>query len=96
MLYLKSADGKVRVIVLEAMNLERIKAGEPAKTPDGEVLIAFTPDPVWLADKLMDTDGDAAEIARLIDEAAKRPQKEPTRPTHNQHLHKFGGTEHGD
>lgn len=89
MIYLKSSDGTARVIVLEALNLERIKAGKPAKTPDGEVVIAFTPDPVWLADKIMDTDGDAAKIAALIDEAARRPQKEQNRPTHGRHVHKF-------
>ena len=92
MIYMKSADGTVRVIVLEAGNLEQIKAGKPAKTPDGSVLIAYTPDPVWLADKLMDVaDGDAAKIAALIDEAAKRPQKDPARPTHGHHIRSFLG-----
>jgi len=88
-IYLQSKDGAVKIIVLEANNLEQIRQGRPAKTPDGSVLIAYTPDPVWLADKLMDTDGDAGAVAALIDEAAKRPQKEPNRPKHGQHLHKF-------
>jgi len=92
MLYLKGADGSIRVIVLETANLEQIRAGRPAKTPDGEVLIAWTPDPVWLADKIMETDGDAQQIAALIDEAAKRPQREP-RPRHAPHEHDFGGSE---
>ena len=90
MIYMKSSDGTVKVIVLEAQNLDRIREGKPAKTPDGSVLIAFTPDPVWLADKLMDTDGDAIAIAALIDEAAKRPQK-IARPSHPGHVHEFGG-----
>lgn len=89
MIYLKGED--VKIIVLEAGNLEQIKAGRPAKTPDGSVLIAYSPDPVWLADKLLDTDGDAAKIAALIDEAGKRPQRDPKRPTHGQHLHSFLG-----
>lgn len=89
MLYLQSADGGLKIVVLEAANLDLIRGGKPARTPDGSVLIAFTPDPVWLADKLMDCDGDAAAIARLIDEAAKRPQKGPDRPKHGHHLHKF-------
>ncbi len=97
MLYLKSSDGLVRVIVLESANIDRIRQGKPAKTPDGSVIIAFTPDPVWLADRIMDTDGDAAKIAALIDEAAKRPQKEPNRPAHGQHTHTFArGEGYGD
>lgn len=91
MLYLKSDDGALRVIILESANLDALKAGRPAKTPDGSVLIAWTPDPVWLADKLMDTDGDTQAVARLIDEAAKRPEKPGPRPTHKPHHHKFGG-----
>lgn len=89
MLYLQTADGKLKIVILEAGNIEQLKQGRPAKTPDDTVLIAYTPDPVWLADKLLDCDGDAKEIARLIDEAAKRPQKEPNRPKHEKHLHKF-------
>lgn len=76
MIYLKSADGTVKIVVLESANIEAIKAGRPAKTADGSVLIAWTPDVVWLADKLMDSDGDAAEIGRLIDEAARRPERQ--------------------
>ncbi len=91
MIYMKSADGAVRVIVLESANLDELKKGRPARTPDGSVLIVWTPDPVWLADKLMDTGGDAAEIGRLIDEAAKRAEKPGRRPTHKPHVHKFGG-----
>lgn len=90
MLYLKSADGALKIVVLETANLEALKAGRPAKTADGSVLIAWTPDPVWLADKLMDCDGDGAAIGRLIEEAAKRPQRGP-RPKHGYHEHKFGG-----
>ena len=85
MLYLT---GDVALIVLESANIEKIKSGMPAKTPDGKVIIAWTPDPVWLADKIMDSDGSAAEIARLIDESTKRPQK-PDRPKHETHTHDF-------
>lgn len=90
MIYLKSPEGDVRIVVLETANLESLKAGKPAKSPDGSVLIAWTPDPVWLADKIMETGGDAVQIGKLIDEAAKRPQKPTNRPHHGQHVHKFG------
>lgn len=89
MIYLQTADGRLKIVVLEAGNIEQLKQGRPAKTPDNSVLIAYTPDPVWLADKLMDCDGDAKDIARLIDEAAKRPQKLPDRPTHGKYIHKL-------
>ncbi len=85
MLYMTSGDG-LKIIVLEKQNIEKILAGHPAFTQDKSVLIAFTPDPVWLADKIMDTDGDAVTIGKLIDEAAKRPQQ-PPRPHHkSQHF----------
>ena len=80
--------GDVTLIVLESANIEKIKSGSPAKTPDGKVIIAWTPDPVWLADKIMDSDGSCEAIAKLIDEAAKRPQK-PYRPKHETHTHDF-------
>ena len=92
MIYLTSADKSVRIVVLETANLEELKKGRPARTPDGSVLIAWTPDPVWLADKLMDTNGDATAVGRLIDEASQRPEK-PSRPHHKPHEHKFGTTE---
>lgn len=81
--------GDVTIVVLESANLEEIKKGRPAKTPDGKVVICWTPDPVWLADKIADSDGDGATIAKLIDEAAKRPQK-PARPHHKLHEQKIG------
>jgi len=86
MIYMQG-DG-VKIIILETANLEEIKKGRPAHTPDKSVLIAWTPDPVWLADKIADSDGDGPTIARLIDEASKRPQK-PLRPHHGMHKHEF-------
>ena len=91
MLYLKTTDGDLKIVVLETANLDELRKGRPAKSPAGTVLIAWTPDPVWLADKLMDCDGDAAKIAAIIDEASKRPQANPVRPKHGMHQHKFGG-----
>lgn len=89
MIYL-SGDG-IKIIVLESANLDEIRKGRPAKTPDGSVLIAWTPDMVWLADNLMDCDGDAVKIGQLIDEASKRPERPGPRPKHKMHKHKFGG-----
>lgn len=90
MIYMTSDKG-VKIIVLEAGNIEQMKAGKPAKSPDGSVLIAYTPDMVWLADRLMDSGGDAAAIAALIDESCKRPQQPANRPHHEHHRHEFKG-----
>ena len=92
MIYLKSADGELRIVVLESANLEELKKGRPAKTADGSVLIAWTADPVWLADRIMDTQGDLAKIAALINEAAKRPEK-TARPYHKPHEISLGAKE---
>lgn len=77
--------GDVTIVVRESANLEELKKGRPAKTPDGKVLIAWCPDPVWLADKIADSNGDGSVIAKLIDEAAKRPEKPFPRPYHKPH-----------
>lgn len=77
MLYMRTSDGETAIVVLETANLEEIKKGYPAKTPDGSILICWTPDPVWLADKIMECGGDGGKIATAIDEAAQRPQKPP-------------------
>jgi hypothetical protein len=93
MLYM-TAD-KLHIIILETGNLEELKKGRPATTLDGEVLIAWTPDPVWLADKILETNGDGGKIAALIAEAAKRPQKPTKRPRHEPYVKTFLGDKHG-
>lgn len=85
MLYLKSSDCDLKIIVLESGNIERMKQGHPIKTQDGSILIAWTPDPVWLADQLMDTGGDPLRVAKAIEDSMKRPEKGP-RPYHKPHL----------
>lgn len=83
MLYLSGSG--LKIIVLESVNLDELKKGRPAKTPDGTVLIAWTPDPVWLAEQIAQCDGDGAKIGELIDQAAKRPEK-PPRPYHKEEV----------
>lgn len=87
MLYLTGENG-LKIIVLETKNIEKIQKGQPAHTPDKSVLIAWTPDPEWLARKILEAGGDAIEIAKLIDEASKRPEKE-LRPYHEHTQHKL-------
>lgn len=87
--------GELKIIVLETGNLEELKKGRPAKTPDGSVLIAWTPDPVWLADKILETNGDGALIGKLIEDAAKRPQKPTNRPYQEPYVKTFFGEKDG-
>lgn len=94
MLYM-TGEGGLKIVVLETGNLEELKKGRPAKTPDGSVLICWTPDPVWLADKILDSNGDTAKIAAAIDEASKRPQKPSNRPKHETYIKSFLGDQHG-
>ena len=90
MLYMTTDDGKLKIVILESANLEELKKGRPAHTADKSVMIAWRPDPVWLADQIMNIkDGDAGAIANLIDEAAKRPEKPSNRPPHKIHEHRF-------
>lgn len=91
MLYLSDKEGTMKVIVLETANLEELRKGRPATTPDKSVLIAWTPDPVWLADKILDSDGDVKKIADAIEEAAKRPEKPGPRPKHFPYVKAFLG-----
>lgn len=86
MLYMK---GTSKMIVLEPGNIEQLLAGKALRTPDGSIRIFWTPDPVWLADKIMGSSGDVEEIVRLINESAKRPQKPIDRPFHATHVHDF-------
>lgn len=86
MLYMTGSD--TTIIVLESANLDELRKGRPAKTPDGKVLIAWTPDPVWLAEQIANSGGDGALIGRLIDEAALRPEK-PKPGHHPTHVTEF-------
>jgi hypothetical protein len=89
MLYMETTDKSLKIVVLETANLEEIKKGRPAHTPDGSVLIAWTPDPVWLSDRILESGGDGKKIAAAIDEASKRPQKGP-RPHHEPYHTRLG------
>lgn len=89
MIYMKSDDGSFKLIVLETANLDELKKGRPARTPDGSVVIAWTPDPVWLSGQLGDTDGSMECIADLIEQAAKRQEIPPSRPYHPPYEQRF-------
>lgn len=77
--------GDVTIIVLETANLEELKKGRPAHSPDKKVLVAWCPDLPWLAGEMTKLfngadQPDGAEIGVLIDRASKRPEN-PTPPS---------------
>lgn len=78
----------VKIVVLETENVEELKKGRPAKTPDGSVLICWTPDPEWLAEQIKSSGGDGKRIGELIDESTRRPQKS-LRSSHPAEEHKL-------
>lgn len=90
MIYLKAHDKDLRVVVLEMGNIRSLMAGHVVYTPDKSVVVCVTNDPVWLADKIMDTGGDAQKIAALITESSKRPVKPIDRPYHETLVKELG------
>ncbi len=71
------------MLVLEPGNLEKLKAGEPIhkwlnefipELPTKvELLFAYTPDAVWVAERMKGCKGDALRLAELIQESLTRP-----------------------
>lgn len=76
MLYFNTRDGQ-HIIVLEPENLEAVRDGKFAKSPNRAVLIAYTPDAEWLGDQLVaNAENLTPEILdRLIKESQQRPEK---------------------
>lgn len=69
-----------RVIIISDGHLKRLKDGRPLKTPDGEVVICWTPDEPWLAERIADTNGDTTKVADLLAESLTRPPSADNRP----------------
>lgn len=89
MIYLKLGGGKrngeneTRLLILEPANIERIKQGLPACSPDKSVFVAYTADSAWLTDEILKLGDDlsAERLTALIEESQKRPDV-MTRPHH--------------
>jgi hypothetical protein len=63
------------MIILEPENLEELKAGVYAKSPNGVVLISYTPDAEWLGGQLI---ANAENLSpELLDSLIKKAQKRP-------------------
>lgn len=76
MIYLESGSGK-KVLILETANLEELKKGRPAMTPDGTVVVAWSPDLPWLAKHIKDSidqEKGGIDIWDLFEESTWRPE----------------------
>lgn len=74
MIFLTAPGGRLRVVVIDTDEHGQLKAAHPLLTPDKSIMLAWTPDPVWLLERIRMRPGTAQDIARTIDQAARRPQ----------------------
>lgn len=81
MLYMTKPGSTYKVIILEQADIDSMLDGAPVITPDSHVVIGWTADPEWLADKLKDAGGDIVKMADFILGATERPVQ-PMRPPH--------------
>jgi hypothetical protein len=73
MIYFKLQDGR-HLLIVEPANLVRLQGGEPLKSPNNEVMIAYTPDAPWLTEQLImrDFNFDVKELDEILRESLKR------------------------
>lgn len=74
MIYLQAPGGRFRVVVLATAEVDRIKGAAPILSPDKSLMIAWTPDPEWLLERIRTGAGSSNDIALAIDQAARRPE----------------------
>ena len=78
MIYLRSNGGK-HLIIAGPDNFERMQQGDAMVTPDHSVMVAYTPDPDWLAREIVERslcpEGalDSEGLDALLKEAMARP-----------------------
>lgn len=85
MIYLNNAGGQ-HFVILEPGNLDALKAGKFARTPNNAVIMAYTPDLEWLQEQLIGrVDSLNPEVLEhLLEEGKSRPEKRdrPDFPTY--------------
>jgi hypothetical protein len=67
MIYIHMGDGAY-MLVLEPNNISAMKAGHPVQTPDEKFLVCFTPDALFVEEKLKEAAGERTLTGRDIDE----------------------------
>jgi hypothetical protein len=105
MIYISVGPKNQRLIILDAHNLEALKKGKQAATPDKHVMIAYTPDIGWTAEQLIQMSGvfvgsgglvgiDPFKLDAILEEGLTRPIA-PQQPEHP-HIDVLKGTKtHG-
>lgn len=87
MIYIKTRGGGKRVVILEPGNLQHLQDAGLVKSPDGEIVILYTPDMLWFQEEALkrslfaDGSFDPGELQKLIDEG-KDPLPVVDRPVH--------------
>ncbi len=85
-----------RIVVISDGHLSQLRAGRPLRTPDGEVIVCWTPDEPWLAERIEATGGDTEKIAELIVESMKRQPSPEDRPRFEAKVVDFTENRSGD
>jgi len=79
MIYILAADDRA-LLVIEPTNIDRLKAGEPLISPDGKLVVLYTPDAEWTMGQIQSmcsatdfmVDGELMDF--IIKEGLKRPE----------------------
>ena len=73
MIYFKLKNGN-HLVLLEPTNFDRLKEGRAARSHDGEVVIVYVPDPVWMEEQIQKRMPglDSEELEELLNECLKR------------------------
>jgi hypothetical protein len=76
MLYFNTSNGQ-HIVILEPENLEALKTGQFAVSPNKAVMIAYTPDAEWLQDQLITHVHDLTpeSLDYMIKKSQQRPEK---------------------
>lgn len=92
MIYMIGDNGRLKILILETANLDRIRAGQTLHTEDKTVVVAWCPDIDRLGVALQATGGDVVAVGALIDEARSWPEA-PLRQPHSARRHSFADPE---
>jgi hypothetical protein len=74
-IYLKLTDGR-HLLILEPGNIQTLlDGGNPAASPDKEVMVCYTPDPDWLKERMMERWEEVKSSPELFEKLLKKSQK---------------------
>lgn len=79
MLYFTTVS-RQHVAIIEPSNIDKLKEGKPLLTPDGKIMVAYTPDMEWFQNHFRAMIGisNSSVDAKLLDFLLKEGLKRPT------------------